>query len=134
MRRFSIFYNDGTVVHGGGEDDELVPVYFSRKWLEAPSDGVCAVKTDSAHVGGTVFSQSEFYFQLPFNFHGKGDIFSSNKIGAYLRQACDFGSLVKFGGWTTYEGYNEAQIKARKDEWTRPQTGKVKEPEEDMDL
>lgn len=31
MRKFSIYYNDGSVVNGGGEDDEEVTLTFSKK-------------------------------------------------------------------------------------------------------
>lgn len=134
MKKFSIFYNDGTVIHGGGEDDELVPVYFSRKWLEAPADGVCVVNVENSNTGTTAFQESEFYFQMPHNFHGQGDIFASNKIGVFLRQACDVGSLVKFGGWTAFSNYREMAKKARLDNWTPRVCGKCKEPEESADM
>lgn len=129
--KFSIFYNDGEVVHGGGEDDELVPVYFSKKWLEARSDGVCQVNVEGQK-GTVANNQYEFYFQLPINYHGEGFIFGSNKLGPYLRQACSPLSIVKFGGWTSKDNFQEIIAKARKDKWT-PQVGTLREQEESYD-
>lgn len=116
MRKFSIFYNDGTVIHGGGEDDELVPVYFPRKWLEAPSDGVCQINV--ANEKGTVsINEFDAYFLFPQDSHGEGSIFGANDLGAYLRQM----GLVKYGGWTSRANYREIKKQARRDHWT-PQT------------
>lgn len=112
MKKFIIYYNDGTTVEGGDEDDELVPIYFSRKWLEAPSDGVTMIDREDPR-GVISLKEWEFYFQLPDNFHGNGMIGGSNKIGPFLRQAAMPYSLVKFGGWTSHENFTEARRKSR---------------------
>ena len=110
--RAIIYYNDGSEVLIGGDDDELVPVYFSKKWLEAPADGVCQV--DKVDERGVIsLKEWEFYFQMPDNFHGKGNIGGSNKIGPFLRQSCMPYSLVKFGGWTSFENYQNVRKKSR---------------------
>ena len=93
--RFSIYYNNGDVVQGGGEDDEEVTLTFSRKWLEAPSDGVSHIVVECPTLGRAIRMAYEYYFQLPLNSHGEGDIGGSMKIGPYLRQLTDtVGSLV----------------------------------------
>ena len=116
IRRFSIFYNDGTVIHGGGKDEELVPVYFPKSWLEAPSDGVCQINVENEK-GTVINNQTDHYFMFPHESHGEGSIFGANDVGAYLRQT----GLVKFGGWTSRKNFQEIKAKARKDTWT-PQT------------
>lgn len=116
IRKFSIFYNDDTVVHGGGVDDELVPVYFPRSWLEAPSDGVCQINVENEK-GTVINNQRDNYFLFPQDSHGEGSIFGDNDIGAYLRQL----GIVKFGGWTSRANFQRIKQKARKDNWT-PQT------------
>lgn len=134
--KFSIWYNDGTVVHGGGEDDELVPMYFSKKWLEAPADGVCQIDREDKR-GTASLREWEFYFMLPANFHGEGTIGGSNKLGPFLRQAAMPYSLVKFGGWTSYENFNAIRKKSREavraKEHLIPVEVKDREREEDFD-
>ena len=91
------------------------------------------MNVENSQTGTTTFQESEFYFQLPYGFHGEGDVFASNKLGPFLRQAVDIGSIVKFGGWTNFKGYRELAKKARLDNWTPKVCGKTKEPEEDFD-
>jgi len=131
IRKFAIFYNNGDVVYGGGEDDELVPVYFSRKWLEAPSDGVSHINIQNDDVCRATLKEQEYYFYLPHNFHGKGYIGGSLKIGPYLRQAVEIGSLVKFGGWTDTKNYRAIAVKAHRDTYIRSACGDLAENEED---
>lgn len=118
MRKFAIYYNNGDIVYGGGDDDELVPVYFSRKWLEAPSDGVSHVVVDS---GGSeqVCKQEDYFIQMPYGEHGDGYVVGTSDLNAFLRQAVNHGSLVKFGGWTSAENYREIADKAHKDPYIR---------------
>jgi hypothetical protein len=130
--KFTIVYNDGREVNGGGEDDELVPVYFSKKWLEAPSDGVSHIVVEVPDIGRHTTYGHEYYYQLPLNYHGAGDIGGSMKIGPYLRQLVGTEmSVVKFGGWTSTESY---QARARQAHLSThvPQTcGKRREQQED---
>lgn len=132
MRKFSIYYNDGTIVHGGGEEDELVPVYFSRKWLEAPSDGVCHINIEHSQIGRATLKQQEYYFMLPDNSHGNGYIGGSMKIGPYLRQAHNLGSLVKFGGWTDERNYRKIAAQAQRDDYIARNNGQLPENDEDQ--
>ena len=129
--KFTIVYNNGDVVHGGGEDDEVVMVAFSKKWLEAPSDGVSHVVGEDAGIGRAVLRQHEYYYQLPLNSHGKGSIGGSMKVGPFLRQAIDIGSPVKFGGWTGAATFYECANLANKDEWVPKQCGARRENQED---
>ena len=131
MRKVTLFYNDGTVVHGGGEDDEEVTITFSKKWLEAPADGLCLVNLETDD--GTIVSKEwDHYMYHPLEGHGEGAIHGANDIGAYLRQY----GIVKFGGWTSRANYQEMIVKARKDHWT-PQTNEeleqLKKSKQNMD-
>jgi hypothetical protein len=122
--RFSIYYTNGDVVHGGGEDDEEVTLTFSKKWLSAPNDGVCHIVVECPDLGRGVRRDQEYYYQLPLNHHGEGDIGCSMKIGPYLRQLCNLGGIVKFGGWTIAKN-------AHADTHVPKQSGRRREQEED---
>ena len=127
MRKFAIFYNDGNVVYGGGDDDEEVTLTFSRKWLEAPSDGVShIIQQDSVSNRQTLFG-NEYYYQLPYTSHGNGELGASMKAGPFLRQL----GIVKFGGWTASENYYAIAKKAHADTYILHRTVAENEPEED---
>ena len=127
MRKWKIFYNDGTTIEGGGDDDEIVTLQFSKKWLEAPSDGIShIIQQDSVTNRQTLFG-NEYYYQLPYNSHGNGELGASMKAGAFLRQS----GLVKFGGWTASENFYEIAKKARADTYILFRTVAESEPEED---
>lgn len=125
--KFSIHYNDGSVVQGGGEDDDTVTLTFSRKWLEAPSDGIACIVSEAANTGRTVHDRAEFYYQLPLNSHGVGYIGHSMKIGAYLRQL----SIVKYGGWTGDENFNNIRREASTGEYIPKKSARLRPLAED---
>ena len=129
--RFSIYYTNGEVVHGGGDDDEEVTLTFSRKWLEAPSDGVCHIAVECPDLGRSIRRDYEYYYQLPLDNHGEGDIGGSMKIGPYLRQLSDVGGIVKFGGWTSSKQYKKIARMAGADTHVPPQSASRREQEED---
>lgn len=106
--RFAIFYADGSVVEGGGPDDDLVPLLVSRKWLEAPSDGVVVVAQKIPGVRNQRHYNSDYYYAFPANHHGAGEIGCAFSIGPFLRQL----GLVKFGGWTGTENYERIKTTA----------------------
>lgn len=89
---FAIFYADGSVVEGGGPDDELVNITFkvSKKWLEAPNDGVQAVVVRNPYTCRYVWRGHDHYFQMD-----GGEIHSADDIGAYLRMHLK--GMMKFG-------------------------------------
>ena len=127
MRKFKIFYNDGSTIEGGGDDDEEVTLTFSKKWLEAPSDGIShIVQEDSVTNRQTLFG-NEYYYQLPYNTHGSGELGASMKAGPFLRQL----GIVKFGGWTASENYYEIAKKAKADTYIKFRTVAEHDPEED---
>ena len=129
--KFTIYYSNRHPINGGGEDDEVVYIAFSKKWLEAPSDGVTHIVSEVQDVGRYYHSGQEFYYQLPLNFHGKGEIVSSMKIGPFLRQACDKGSIVKFGGWTGVEAFQFNAAAAAKNTYVPNQSGSRRTNDED---
>ena len=115
MKKFAIYYNNGDVVQGGGEDDEEITLTFSKQWLEAPSDGVAVVVSETTTTGRTTLRANEFYYQLPINQHGLGCHGASMKIGAYLRQL----GVVKFGGWTDDGNHDEIKRRASMDTYVK---------------
>lgn len=90
-KRFAIVYEDGSIVYGGGPDEEMVDVVHRvpRTWLEAPTDGVQAVIAED-HDGPRTWRGQDHYFVLPCGteFH------SADDLGPYLRKRV---GLVKFG-------------------------------------
>ena len=127
LRKFAIYYNDGSVVYGGGDDDEEVTLTFSKKWLEAPSDGIShIVQEDSVTNRQTLFG-NEYYYQLPYNSPGEGELGASMKAGAYLRQS----GLVKFGGWTASENFYKIAKRAKADDYIKFRRVAESAPEED---
>jgi hypothetical protein len=129
--RFSIYYTNGEVVHGGGEDDEEITLTFSRKWLEAPSDGIATVIIEDKVIGRQQLQQYEYYYHFPVDSHGKGCVGASHKVGMYLRQMTDIGGLVKFGGWTETQHYYDINAAAYNSKHVPPRTNKLPEHEED---
>lgn len=128
LRKYKIFYNDGSTVEGGSDDDELVPVYFPRKWLEAPSDGVSHINIAHSKSGRATLKQQEYYFIFPEGGHGDGYVGGSMKIGAFLRQT----GLVKFGGWTHENNYSKIALQANQDEYIERQKARLPENDEDQ--
>ena len=125
--KFSIYYNNGDVIHGGGEDDEEITLTFSRKWIEAPSDGVSHVVGERPDIGRGLYRDCEYYYQLPVNGHGAGEYGATMKIGAYARQL----GVIKFGGWTGSKNYMMISNAANKDQWVPKQSAIRREPLED---
>jgi hypothetical protein len=131
MRKFAIYYNNGDVVYGGGDDDEEVTLTFSKKWLEAPSDGVSCVTVENSNTGRSKLFEHEYYYQLPINHHGDGDVGCSMKLGAFIRQLADQGGIVKCGGWTAAPNHNEQMKKATLDPYIKQGSGTVQVSDED---
>lgn len=127
MRKFTIYYNNGDIVEGGGDDDDIVTLTFSKKWLEAPSDGIAVVVSETSTTGRTTLHANEFYYQLPFNRDGKGSNGASMKIGAFLRQL----GLVKFGGWTDDANHQELKKQASKNTYVPRESAKLPDLGED---
>lgn len=101
MRKYAIFYGDGTIVEGGGPDDEWVEVKLRipRIWRDAPSDNVQAVVIEDIHSGRTVWRNNDFYYWVP-----DGEACSTDVIGEYER---GYVPAVKFGLCLTQEQYDE---------------------------
>lgn len=91
--KFAIFYDDGAVVEGGGEDDEMVEVTFrvSKKWLEAPNDGIQAVVVENPYSCRYVWRGHDHYFMLPEEF----EIHAADDIGPYHRKHLK--GMMKYG-------------------------------------
>lgn len=97
---FAIFYADGSVVEGGGSDDEVVEVTFrvSKKWLEAPNDGIQAVIVRNPYTCRYVWSGQDHYFMLD-----GGEIHMADDIGPYQR--VHLKGMVKYGLCLNTEDY-----------------------------
>lgn len=106
---FAIFYSDGSVVEGGGEDDEVVEVTFkvSKQWLEAPNDGVQAVIVRNPYTCRYVWSGQDHYFML-----SGGEIHMADDIGPYHRMYLK--GMMKYGLCLNTEDFADLakQIKA----------------------
>ena len=89
---FAIIYSDGSIVEGGGPDDEVVEVTFkvSKQWLEAPNDGIQAVVVKNPYSCRYVWSGQDHYFSLD-----GGEIHAADDIGAYHRKHLK--GMMKFG-------------------------------------
>lgn len=111
LPKFSIYYVDGTRLDGGGEEDELVPLYFSKKWLEAPADGVLAIAVQDPKINRQPLDHQDFYYAFPANHHGKGTCGHAGSLGPYLRSL----GIVKFGMWTHRDNYEDAKRRAMND-------------------
>lgn len=122
LPKWTIVYTNGHVVNGGGDDDEIVTLHVSKKWLEAPSDGVAVVVVEDSMIGRQQLQLYEYYYHFPVNSHGIGGIGGSAKIGPYLHQMTDLGGLVKFGGWTDTQNYYDLNAKAYNSTYVRPRT------------
>lgn len=97
---FAIFYDDGSVVEGGGEDDEIVEVTFrvSKAWLDAPNDGIQAVIVRNPFTCRYVWSGQDHYFMLD-----GGEIHCADDIGAYHRKHLK--GMMKYGLCLNTEDY-----------------------------
>lgn len=96
--RFAIYYADGSVVEGGGEDDELVDITLrvSRDWLAAPADRVLGVIVEHPQTSRVVLRGGEFFYPVEGGEYGFAD-----DIGAWLRK---LGGAVKRGEYVSTEG------------------------------
>lgn len=97
---FAIFYDDGSVVEGGREDDEVVELTFrvSRQWLEAPNDGIQAVIVRNPHTCRYVWRGQDHYFMLD-----GGEIHMADDIGPYHRKHLK--GMMKYGLCMNTEAY-----------------------------
>lgn len=104
--RFAIFYDDGSIVEGGGEDDEVVEVTFrvNKKWLEAPNDGVQAVIFENPTTCRYLLKGQDHYFQL-----SGGEVHAADDIGPYLRKHLK--GMMKFGLCINQEEWKELYLK-----------------------
>ena len=99
IRKFAIFYEDGSVVEGGGEDDEYeeITIRVSKKWLQAPNDGIQAVIEENPYTCRYVWKNEDYYYMLPEGH----TICCTSDLGSYLR--VHLKGLIKFGTCTTDE-------------------------------
>lgn len=102
--RFAIYYADGSVCEGGGNDDEYVEltIRVSRDWLQAPADRVIGIIVEKPHrqvlratrKGKELFG-TEWYYPL-----GQGEFGFADDLGAWLRK---LGGAVKRGEYVSSE-------------------------------
>ena len=102
MNKFAIFYEDGSIVEGGGDDDEVVELTFkvSKKWLDAPVDGVQAVIEENPYTCRYVWRDDDYYYTLPQDH----TLCCTSDLGSYLR--IHLKGMVKFGTCTMAENLN----------------------------
>ena len=111
--RFAVYYADGSVVEGGGPDDELVEVTIrvSRDWLAAPADRVLGVVVEKdpairAHVNdtrsvlrGVEKDNAENLYGVEWYYPTEGGEYGfADDLGAWLRK---LGHVVKRGEYVS---------------------------------
>jgi hypothetical protein len=123
---FAIFYHDGSIVEGGDETDEEVEITFkvSKKWLEAPNDGLQAVIVKNPYSCRYVWRGHDHYFMLP-----GGEIHSADDIGAYLRMYLK--GMMKFGLCLNTEDYAKLHQKIKAYNKIPRECNREKRPEVD---
>jgi hypothetical protein len=108
MKKFEIYYHDGTVVTGGGKDDEFVTIKVPRSWVEAPSDGVQCIVVEDEERGAAFLRERDYYMIGDENSHFKGSIMQTKDLGPYLRSM----GLVKYGLWTDSREFQNIKNRA----------------------
>jgi len=116
--KFSIIYADGTQYDGGGVDDEVVTLSFSKRWLEAPSGGVQIVLQENDLTGRNILKDGEYFYMLPLEEPHRGDIGITNKVTPIILQL----GTIKWGGWTSDNAYASSLVKANKSTHCRPRS------------
>lgn len=109
-RPLAIFYSDGKVIECGFEDDEEVELVFkfkvSRKWLEAPVDGIQAIiQQDPIRCRHVLRGQDHFY-ALP-----EGMLHAADSLAPFLNEHLK--GVVKFGVCLDDDKYREVMAKAK---------------------
>jgi hypothetical protein len=116
LNKFAIFYTDGTVIEGGGEDDETITLEFtvSKKWLNAPDHGIQAVVVEQPFTCRSVYGASPYYIQLPIEYNGGGEIYppENGDLGPYFHNYLQ--GMVKFGQMVSNEKWQEIHDKVKK--------------------
>ena len=119
--KYAVFYGDGTVVEGGGDDtdDEWVEVTLRipRIFMEAPPDNVQAVVVANPYTCRYVWEGNDYYYWVP-----NGEACSTDSIGEYLR---GFVPSIKYGLCLTQEQYDDMRRRLR-DYERIPRNGKRK--------
>ena len=113
MRKFVIFYEDGSAYEGGGEGDEEVEVIFkvSKDWLNAPVDGVQGVVYEEVNGTTKHCNGFEHVLMLPDG----SDIYGTNDLGPFLRKYLK--GIVKFGLCVSTSMYEQIETAMKDYNW-----------------
>lgn len=120
--KFSIFYADGTAVHGGGEGEEMVTFSLPKSWVEAPADGVVVVNVNSFRLGRRILCGAERYYAIPPEGAGGPDVGKTGQetsLGPLVRKTL---GIVKDGVWVNDSRYHEIMVAAQADQSTMQQS------------
>lgn len=101
MNKYAIFYGDGSIVEGGGEDDEMVDVVFKvpKKWLKAPNEDVQAVLEQNPITCRYMWQGEDYFYPVKEG----TDFCHTSDMGAFLRTQMK--GIIKFGACTTAENF-----------------------------
>jgi len=109
MRKFAIFYEDGSVIEGGGGDLVEIVLKAPRAWLNAPSDGVQAVvfEKDDGSIGHA--NSTDYYFPMHPELNHCSD------LSPFLH--VDLKGFMKFGASIPRDEYERIQKIAKDYNW-----------------
>lgn len=109
MPKWALGYEDGRVIFGDTEVDELVPVMVPRKWLEAPADGVIGMAVENPVTGRVIYEGKDCFYWMAPPHPGAGEPGTADRLGAYLRAQ----GIVKFGIWVNSASWPERFMRFR---------------------
>lgn len=110
MRKLAIFYANGEVIECGFDDDQEVELNFcfkvSKKWLEAPNDGIQAIIQHDPIRARHVLRGHDYFYALP-----DGMIHAADPLAPYLNQHLK--GLVKYGVCLTDADYKKILLSTK---------------------
>lgn len=133
--KFAIFYNDGSIVEGGGQEDEEITLSFtvSKKWLEAPIDGVQAVVSERADTCRIVWRGTDYYVMLPNETNGDCTVYSPQDDNLSVYHRTILRGMMKFGMCLGDNKYRELMKRVKQYEGIPRDCDRKSKPDEGIE-